>query len=65
MAVIKTKKASIYGEIYFFEMLANEKTAIYGGKNKKVWYNGQYLAVETSARPFGVLIHNLVHLYSQ
>ena len=35
MAVIKTKKASIYGEIYFFEMLANEKTAIYGVKAKQ------------------------------
>jgi hypothetical protein len=37
MAVKKMKNASIYGEIYFFEMLANGKTAIYGGKNKKVW----------------------------
>ena len=37
MVVIKTKNASIYGEIYFFEMLANEKTAIYGGENEKVW----------------------------
>jgi hypothetical protein len=37
MAAVKRKNASIDGEIYFFEMLANEKTAIYGGKNKKVW----------------------------
>jgi hypothetical protein len=37
MAVEKMKNASIYGEIYFFEMLANGKTAIYGGKNEKVW----------------------------
>ena len=34
MAVIKTKNTSNYGEIYFFEMLANEKTAIYGVKAK-------------------------------
>jgi hypothetical protein len=37
MAVEKMKNASIYGKIYFFEMLANEKTAIYGGKKEKVW----------------------------
>jgi hypothetical protein len=31
MTVVKRKNASIYGEIKNFEMLANEKTAIYGG----------------------------------
>jgi hypothetical protein len=31
MAVEKMKNASIDGEINIFEMLANEKTAIYGG----------------------------------
>jgi hypothetical protein len=35
MAVVKMKNASIDGEIYFFEMLANEKTAIYGGLKRK------------------------------